>query len=590
MSIQFFVAGIFEQLGQRFSINVGTDGLESDLCWGVVLNSQAVYSQFLTKHAGPYNYLIMDDIVNGAPMIRLIRRAVNAGIEIDAAVNQKDCIFRSPDQPVIKYNRVDPSSLPRTVELQYISFDRDFAVNTQYARNEGARVQQNILSSAIDFILSDDQARDMAYDLLWRIWMQQLSVTFEHPDLTLEPGDIVQMQTDNGVYVVQITTSLITKEPMNSSDFGRTNQLNANLLLTRRGATVPPGQVNQSSASSGTFVITAGATVLGVGDPPVVDGEFTITAGATVAGVGDLGHVHSHTITISEGQSVSLIETKGTNHSKAINISQSEAVTRTGVVGKRKTINISSPETVTRTGIKLKGKAINISQSETVTRTGVPNKVFGISQAETLTLVPARPPTTLNTSDKSSNITLSNGNLTATFGSASDGGVRSVSSKTSGKYYVEFTPGATWSGGDCCLGIALGSATISPPGTTTFPFTAAGIAAVFAGSNPAIWFNGAFTGDNLQATGIGSLLRMAVDLDNKKIWFNNPDNGTRWNENATFNPATNTGGLDISALFPGAGAFVAVGANQNGASATVNFGGSAFIGAVPSGFTAGWPA
>jgi hypothetical protein len=191
--------------------------------------------------------------------------------------------------------------------------------------------------------------------------------------------------------------------------------------------------------------------------------------------------------------------------------------------------------------------------------------------------------TTLNPSDKASNVTLSNGNLTTTFGTASDGAVRSVSSKTSGKYYVEFTPGATWSGADCGFGIALASANITSMGSTV-----ANCAFVYAGTNPPVWYNTVFTGVNLQSSGLGTLVRMAVDLDNKKLWFNNPSNGTRWNSSGTDDPATNTGGVDISALFPGAGAFVAICANQSGASATVNFGSSAFAQSVPSGFT-GWP-
>jgi len=190
--------------------------------------------------------------------------------------------------------------------------------------------------------------------------------------------------------------------------------------------------------------------------------------------------------------------------------------------------------------------------------------------------------TTLNPSDESANVTLSNGNLTATFGSASDGAVRSTTSKTSGKWYVEFTPGGTFSGADDGLGIALAAASLTTIGTT-----AANAAVVFAGANPSVWFNGAFTGTNLSPTGLGTLVGMALDLDNKKLWLINYSTGNAWNGNNTTNiPSTNTGGVDISALFPGAGAFVAVSADQSGASATVNFGATSFVHAAPSGFSA----
>ncbi len=286
--IQFFVSGILAQLGTRYALNVGCDGID-DLCWGVLINSQTVFSQFLTKHAGPYNYLILDDMIDGAPMIRLVKRAVNADLVIDAAVNQKDFIVADPNsEPAIKYSRKDPASLPRTVELQYISFDRDFAVNTQYARNEGARVQQNIYSASVDFVLSDDQARAMAYDLLWRMWRQQLSVSFNHPDLTIEPIDIVQVTSDQGVFVIQVLTSLITKEPNGAEGGGRINQITGNLLLTRQGTIINPGQVNTSSSI----------------------GAFHLNVNPTVQGIGLGGRVFSKAITTTQGQAVTVTTIK----------------------------------------------------------------------------------------------------------------------------------------------------------------------------------------------------------------------------------------------------------------------------------------
>ena len=250
---QFFVSGIMETLGDKFGLNIGCDwDDDSDLCYGVVVTSQQTVTQFLTKHRSLYNYLILDDIVDGSSMIRLVRRAVNADLEIDVVINQKDCIPRTTDQPAILYHRTDPVSLPRSVELQYVSFDRGYATNTQYATNEGARVQQAVLSLQCDFILDDATARALAYDTLYRMWQQGLTVAFEHPDLRIEPSDIVQIVTDQGTFVIQILSSLITKEPMDQSGIGRTNQLTGQLLRTRKGVSIAPGQVN-SSSSTGVF-------------------------------------------------------------------------------------------------------------------------------------------------------------------------------------------------------------------------------------------------------------------------------------------------------------------------------------------------
>jgi hypothetical protein len=284
--LQFYVSGIIETLGTKAGLNIGCDGLDTDLCWGVLINGQTTVTQFLQKHAGAYNYIMLDDIVDGAPMIRVIRRAVNSDLSIDHTLNQVDCITSGDPSttPALKYTRVDPASLPRTVELQYISYDREFSVNAQYARNDAAKSQQNIMSVQIDFVLSDDQARAMAYDIMWRVWLQQQTISFVHPDLTVEPSDIVQLNTEQGVFVVQILTSMITKEPNDSQDMGRVNQLSGQLLLTKRGApSIAAGSISVSGAT-GAHTWNVGADPAFVGSPAAPG--LTIAAGASTALVG----------------------------------------------------------------------------------------------------------------------------------------------------------------------------------------------------------------------------------------------------------------------------------------------------------------
>jgi hypothetical protein len=68
------------------------------------------------------------------------------------------------------------------------------------------------------------------------------------------------------------------------------------------------------------------------------------------------------------------------------------------------------------------------------------------------------------------------------------------------------------------------------------------------------------------------------------VWFKK-QGGTNWNNSGTANPATGVGGL----LLSGAGAIYLLGTlfgNTPGDTGTVNFGATAFIGTVPSGFTA----
>jgi hypothetical protein len=183
-------------------------------------------------------------------------------------------------------------------------------------------------------------------------------------------------------------------------------------------------------------------------------------------------------------------------------------------------------------------------------------------------------------------VTLSGGNLIATNtgkNSADQGArVASTNAKTTGKYYFEATFITITGGANLGVGI----------GTTTSTYTGIGTNAT-TGNNGlrtgAIWANGANTGVSVGIYSNAQVAGVAVDLDNHKIWFRHSPSGN-WNGNASYNPATNTGGITIpaGAMVP----FVTFGGTPGGAANNVvaaDFGASVFSGTVPSGFTAGWP-
>lgn len=186
-------------------------------------------------------------------------------------------------------------------------------------------------------------------------------------------------------------------------------------------------------------------------------------------------------------------------------------------------------------------------------------------------------------------VTLSGGNLVATnTGTTSaDQGVRvaTASGKTSGKHYFEGTMTSTYFAGNYGVGVGTPASTYTNMGnsatTGAFVFHASGN----------IWSNGSSSGSTLGATGAGTVIGAAVDLDNRKIWFKKVS-GTpgNWNGSGTANPATNVGGITIPAgtMVP----FLTFGGSSGSAGIihTVNFGASAFTGSVPSGFTSGWAA
>lgn len=194
--------------------------------------------------------------------------------------------------------------------------------------------------------------------------------------------------------------------------------------------------------------------------------------------------------------------------------------------------------------------------------------------------------TTWSATDKSANMTLTGGNLIAT-AAATNVSVRAVHPKRAGKYYIEYL------------------STTTQNNFTTFGFGTARTPFV-AGSNVASSFqvqgfggaNMAFDSFGTQIASLGNqsagittstLLCAAIDLDAGRIWFRMSAAGV-WNNAVANNPATGVGGLPLTGTGLGQGIdvypFLYLAASPN--SCTANFGGSAFTGAVPAGFTSGW--
>jgi hypothetical protein len=172
------------------------------------------------------------------------------------------------------------------------------------------------------------------------------------------------------------------------------------------------------------------------------------------------------------------------------------------------------------------------------------------------------------------NVTASNNDLTVTT-YFTNAGARGLTGLSTGKYYWEYTVGVfsnTTSGFGICTEAALisgalggvGHAAIRQPGTVLI-------------NNVSITTLGVLNANDI--------VRFAVDLTTRRMWFRLP--GQNWNGNVINDPATGVGGYDISMLT--GPLYPAFGSGATGQSCTANFGNSAFSGAVPSGFTAGWP-
>jgi hypothetical protein len=199
--------------------------------------------------------------------------------------------------------------------------------------------------------------------------------------------------------------------------------------------------------------------------------------------------------------------------------------------------------------------------------------------------------TTWNPSDCSANLTLSNGNLTVTSTSSTQGSVRTNNSFTTGKIYFELLMGAsaniqqTWTGvgfanATFSLAIILGndnnslaniwqSASLNPPqqirsnGGSITGSTPAGAGPVFQGDN-------------------SDVVQVCIDFTAQKVWFR-VSNGI-WDNTAGHNPATGTGGYSFSTLNAGP-YFLAFGCNANAQVITANFGATAWLYGPPTGFS-----
>ena len=183
-------------------------------------------------------------------------------------------------------------------------------------------------------------------------------------------------------------------------------------------------------------------------------------------------------------------------------------------------------------------------------------------------------------------VTLSGGNLvatnTGTTAVTQGAHALTMDGQAAGKFYFE----ATWTakqqtGGNYGIGL----------GTTASTYTAmgnGGTTGIMHYAGGTIWSNGSQISGGFGAWAAGQVACLAVDLDNRRFWTRVAPAGV-WNGSGTNNPATNVGGLTIPAgtMIP----FVTFGGTGGLANnvVTANFGASAFIGAVPSGFIAGFP-
>lgn len=178
--------------------------------------------------------------------------------------------------------------------------------------------------------------------------------------------------------------------------------------------------------------------------------------------------------------------------------------------------------------------------------------------------------------DHSTSMVISGNALVVTLNSAINAGIRGSVVKSSSKLYVEALPGTGFSSGaNNGFGIALATADLPTVGNSAN-------GAFMAFKSGTMYLNGSSAGITLGSfTDNVNYFCMAIDFANQRGWIRK--DGGNWNANATYDPATNVGGVDISSIFPGAGAYL-LGSFNASAALTLNIGGSAYSQTAPSGF------
>jgi hypothetical protein len=182
-----------------------------------------------------------------------------------------------------------------------------------------------------------------------------------------------------------------------------------------------------------------------------------------------------------------------------------------------------------------------------------------------------------NTADKSANITLSGSSLIATASSAAQGGVRADTSFAGGLLYYEVKLNGT-AGNLTGIGWCNAAAAF----TSYIGIDTKGIGGFPQNTNTNIVINNASIGTVGRNGSTGEILRIAVNFTSSKIWFALP--GSYWNNSATADPGSGTGGLSISTIAAGP-YFPFFCVNASGFGVTANFGATPFQFPIPSGFS-----
>lgn len=612
----------------------------SDQCDGAIELNDFTFQQFLTQLSDPYNFSILD----GEGAIKVERRAVGGSLVIDAVLSDTVCLTKSDTDDVVLLDRSEDTQLPYQVEISYLDAAIDYQSTLQAARRPARPVLStpSIVIKRVDLplIMTADEALALAYLTLYRGFVEQLKLSFGLPPryLGIEPGDVVSLSTGGATYTLLILQSTLTPQ------FG--NDLVAKVLLTdisgswsaisgtTLGSAVRVLALDPNTAVNVTLIhsdLTAAPIAASSAFACVPQSAFKRSGKWYFEAT--LNHVGAN------GDSVGIVALGGGVNDPAATTPSNCALVQTGGeiyaehIDSGDTIGVRSTGDVIRVAVDLDDKLIWFAVAPSGNWNGSPSanpatKAGGISiagyadatvgpfvafnaaslvgvdtvnfgQSAFVGTIPSgfaewnrvgEAPSTggftqWNAAASTSNIVIESGALVAyrTSGVGTDGLARSASVRNYGKYYFELT-GSGPTNGSAVAGIATEAATAADVNASP-PVNCAVVQAV-----GEIYSDGADSGKTLGSiSGAFVVIGVAVDFSAENIWFRISPSGN-WNGDPSANPATNTGGISIASYAASGMAPARSWFGGGDATSVLNAGNAPFIGAAPSGFTAGWPA
>lgn len=106
------------------------------------------------------------------------------------------------------------AQLARVMRVQYLDSEREYNVGTQVAERIETTAR-NETTVDLSLVLSATEAAGIAETLLYTQWIERHAVSFSIPSAlyaALEPGDVVQVTTDNSVHSVRLTEIRYTSD------------------------------------------------------------------------------------------------------------------------------------------------------------------------------------------------------------------------------------------------------------------------------------------------------------------------------------------------------------------------------------------